>query len=140
MNYDFTVIGIGSSAGGLAPLTEIISGLPADINAAIVIVPHLSAQFESHLAHILSKSAHMEVIKVKQKTLLQPGKVYVMPEGKMMLLEDGFLTLRDRMASEKINKAIDIFFAALANDAQEKSMGIILSGAGHDGVEGAKGH
>jgi two-component system chemotaxis response regulator CheB len=118
MDYSFNIIGIGSSAGGLSPLREITSGLPADINAAIVIVPHLFTQFESRLDHIIANIARLPVTKVKESTILERGKIYVMPE--------------------KINKAIDIFFTSLAADAGNKSIGIILSGAGYDGIEGAK--
>jgi two-component system chemotaxis response regulator CheB len=138
MDYSFNVIGIGSSAGGLSPLREITSGLPADINAAIVIVPHLFTQFESRLDHIIANIARLPVTKVKESTILERGKIYVMPEAKMMTLENGHLHLRNRLPSEKINKAIDIFFTSLAADAGNRSIGIILSGAGYDGIEGAK--
>ncbi|WP_158829473.1 chemotaxis protein CheB [Mucilaginibacter lacusdianchii] len=138
MDYGFNVISIGSSAGGLSPLKEILSRLPVNLNAAVVLIPHLATHFESRLDHILSGITNLPVTKVTQDVQLERSKIYVMPEGKMMSVENGYLKLRDRLPSEKVNKAIDIFFKSLAIDAGNKSIGIILSGAGYDGIEGAK--
>ena len=55
-----------------------------------------------------------------------------------MTLQDGLLNLRDRRPDEIINRAIDIFFFSLALDAKEKSIGILLSGGGNDGLLGSK--
>nr|WP_213487889.1 chemotaxis protein CheB [Mucilaginibacter sp. Bleaf8] len=138
MEYNFTVVAIGSSAGGLSPLKEIISRIPKGTNAAIVIVSHLSTQYKSRLHDLLAKVSELEVVKAVDQTRLEPGKIFVMPEGKMMTVANGNLVLRDRLPSEKINKAIDIFFKSLATDVKDKCIGIILSGAGYDGLEGAK--
>lgn len=138
MEYSFNVVAIGSSAGGLSPLREIISPLPAGLPAAIVVVSHLSTQYESRLNDVLDRDTALQVIKVTDRVKLEPGKVFVMPEGKMMTVSDGYLLLRDSLPAEKVNKAIDIFFESLAADAKNKSIGIILSGAGYDGIEGAK--
>lgn len=138
MSYNFSVVGIGSSAGGLVPLKEIISQLPYHLNAAIVLVPHLSTTIPSRLDHILSGITIMPVIKVTASMRISPGKIYVMGEGLMMTIRDGYLRVRPRSPHEKINKAIDIFFTSLAPEVQDKSIAIILSGAGFDGIEGAK--
>jgi len=133
----FNVIGLGSSAGGLSPLKEILSRLPNKLNAAVVVVQHLPAMYESNLDRILSKYTAMPVIKVTKNAHIEPGIVYVIAEGKFMTVKNRCLTIRKRLESEKINKAIDIFFTAMANDFRERSIGVILSGAGFDGIEGA---
>lgn len=138
MSYPFTVVAIGSSAGGLAPLKEIISGLPRDIGAAIVVISHLSTQIPSNLHRILQKETDMPVLRVEDSAPLEPGNIYVMPEGRVMTVKDRKLSLRQRQSYEKINKAIDAFFLSMADDAREMGVGIILSGGGYDGIEGAK--
>lgn len=137
MVYDFSVIAIGSSAGGIAPLIEIVSQLPADIQAAVVLVPHLHAKHKSELDLVLSKYTAIPVVKVEHQLPLKPQTIYLLPEDKMMILKDGLLLLRDRRSDEIINNAIDIFFSSVALDAKDKAIGVILSGGGHDGLSGA---
>ena len=55
MTYDFFIVAIGSSAGGLPPLKEVFAALPVQANAAFVLVPHLIANYKSNLDIILSK-------------------------------------------------------------------------------------
>ncbi|AMR32460.1 hypothetical protein A0256_14010 [Mucilaginibacter sp. PAMC 26640] len=55
-----------------------------------------------------------------------------------MTLQNGVLLLRDRRPEEIINHAIDIFFTSLALDANERAIGMILSGGGNDGLSGSK--
>ncbi|QHS59657.1 chemotaxis protein CheB [Chitinophaga agri] len=138
MSYTYNVVGIGSSAGGLAPLKIIFNQLPPDINAAIIIIPHLLANMPSNLGKILHTVTGMPIMKVEENTHLKKGVVYVLGEGLVMTIKDKQLQVRPREASEKINKAIDHFFISLAEEAANKSVGVVLSGAGYDGIEGAK--
>jgi len=134
---DFYVVGIGISAGGQDPLLALISLLPPNLNASFVILPHLSRDHKSYLHNIIRKVARMPVIRVEQRELLRPGVIYVLPENKMMFMEQGFLVLRERKSEEKMNYAINVFFMSLAREAGEKAIGVILSGANDDGLLGA---
>jgi two-component system, chemotaxis family, protein-glutamate methylesterase/glutaminase len=138
MKYNFKVIGIGSSAGGLDPMKEIIEQLPADINAAIVVVSHLPAKSPSNLKRILERYTGMPVVKVTDRLSIEKGHVYVLGEGNVMMISNRELVVRPRGEDEKINKAIDHFFESMANDVGSNGIGVILSGAGFDGIEGAK--
>ncbi|MCD8739713.1 chemotaxis protein CheB [Mucilaginibacter roseus] len=138
MEYNFYVIGIGLSAGGIDPLKEIIGNLPADINAAVVVLSHIPNNSLSKLDRILQPSTQLTVITVDDSAELQAGHLYVMAEGKQLSLENGKLATSDRSAEQKINRTIDHLFISMASDAKNKSLGIILSGAGYDGIEGAK--
>ncbi len=53
----------------------------------------------------------------------------------MMTIKEGLLIIRQREQYEIANHAIDIFFSSLAMDAKEKAIGVILSGAGTDGIK-----
>jgi two-component system CheB/CheR fusion protein len=64
--------------------------------------------------------------------------IYVMPENKIMTIEDGRLRLSPRDLSIKVNKAIDIFLNSLAKDSQFLKVAVILSGLGVDGTKGVE--
>lgn len=138
MTYSFKVIAFGISAGGIPPLKSILGTLPDDLQVAIVIIPHLHPQYRSQLDHILSRDLLRPVLRVYTGMHIQPGNIYTLPEGQVLSLHNGVFTLSPRPEGEKINKAIDHFFISLAKEAKAQSIGVILSGAGYDGIEGAK--
>jgi two-component system chemotaxis response regulator CheB len=138
MKYDFWIVAIGSSAGGLNPLKEILSLLPVNANAGFVLVSHLWAGSTSNLNIILSKHSQLPIVKAYHGLKLNRNTIYVIPENQMMTVENGELTLRLRRTDEIINNSINIFFTSLAHDAGEKALGVILSGGGQDGLLGAR--
>jgi len=138
MKYDFWIVAIGSSAGGLDPLKQMVGRLSKNINAAFIVLTHLLPDGNSNLDNILAKHSRIPAIRAKHGMPIEPNKIYILPENKMMTLQDGLLNLRDRRPDEIINRAIDIFFFSLALDAKEKSIGILLSGGGNDGLLGSK--
>ena len=134
----FKCIGIGCSAGGLEPVCEFFQHLHGKTGAAFVVVPHLTADYPSRFSHILQRFAHMPVHRVVDTVKLEPENIYVLVEGKMMIVEDHYLRVRKRYSREIINKSIDIFFKSMAKAYQENAIGVILSGMGNDGIEGIK--
>jgi two-component system, chemotaxis family, protein-glutamate methylesterase/glutaminase len=133
----FHTVGIGLSAGGLDPLLDIITELPGDAHAAFVVISHIPINTISKLDTIVAKVSALKVIPVSTIEYLEPRHIYVLTIGKDLVLADGFVQTRERNPNEKINKTIDVFFKSLAENAKDKSLGIILSGAGFDGIEGA---
>jgi len=138
MEKPLLVIGIGASAGGLQALTQFFSHVDTSTGVAFVIVQHLYTHTRSKLDYFMSKTTKMKVCRVNKPVKVEANKVYVMPEGKMMTIKNGTLLLRERKEDEIINRAVDIFFKSLAEDCKERAIGIILSGTGSDGLEGAK--
>jgi two-component system CheB/CheR fusion protein len=138
MTYTFKVIAFGISAGGMPPLKKILSMLPDDLHAAIVIIPHLYPHYRSRLDQILTREIARPVLRISTGMYIQPGNIYALPEGQVLSIHNGRFQLSPRSEDEKINKAIDHFFISLAEDAGDQSIGIILSGAGYDGIQGAK--
>jgi two-component system, chemotaxis family, protein-glutamate methylesterase/glutaminase len=136
--YNFHVVAIGSSAGGLEPLRKLVSLIPPDINAAFVTVQHLHPSFRSRLDSILGRSSNLPVVRLEHNQAIKSGRVYVLAENKMVELSAGQFIVRNRRADEKINHAVDIFFHSLAEEAKEKAVGIILSGSNNDGSSGAR--
>ncbi|WP_199247165.1 chemotaxis protein CheB [[Phormidium] sp. ETS-05] len=130
----FFVVGIGSSAGGLQALQEFFSNLPENTNAAFVVIQHLSPNFKSLIAELLQRKTKMPVHEIKSDTIMQAKSVYVLPPGKNIVLEHEQLKLLEK--SEGINYPINLFFQALATEFGDRTVGILLSGTGHDGTEG----
>lgn len=130
----FFVVGIGSSAGGLQALQEFFSNLPENTNAAFVVIQHLSPNFKSLIAELLQRKTKMPVYEINSDTIMQAKSVYVLPPGKNIVVEHEQLKLVEK--SEGINYPINLFFQALAREFGEQTVGILLSGTGHDGTEG----
>jgi chemotaxis response regulator CheB len=134
--HSFPIVGIGASAGGLEGLELFLRNVPADSGIAFVIVQHLEPTHKSSMVEILQRATAMKVLQVKDRTIVQPGCVYVIPPNKEMSLLHGYLHLLDRKAPAGQHLPIDFFFRSLADDQQDRSIGVILSGMGSDGTLG----
>jgi len=132
-------IGIGSSAGGLTALQVLLSSISAPSHSIYIIAQHLSSERKTLLAEILAKYTDLDVIKAEEGTELLMGKVYVIPPN-MTLSQTSDLKL---IVKKSINQnapqpSIDDIFTVLAHFSGAKTIGILLSGSGHDGVKGLK--
>jgi two-component system CheB/CheR fusion protein len=134
---EFYIVGIGSSAGGLEALNELFAHMSEKPGMAFVVVPHLNRSYHSMLPFLLSKKTNLEIKHIENAEVVEPNVVYVLPENKKAIMKKGVLYLKERPESEKINKAVDTFLISLAEDQKQKAVGVILSGLGSDGTEGA---
>ena len=137
-NKNSFVVGIGTSAGGLQALKTFFDNLPNDFNHAIVIVQHLSPDYESLMAELLSKNTDLPIHEVEEGVLIKPGNVYLIPPKKSMTIINAVLHLEDKPKGFDLNLPIDIFFKSLAQDQKENAIGIVLSGTGSDGTRGIR--
>ncbi len=136
----FSVIGVGTSAGGLKALTAFFSALkPADIaRHAIIVVQHLEPDHGSILDELIQRHTKMKVREAVDGLPVQPGAAYIIPPNCDMALSDGILHLFEPSAPRGHRLPIDFFFRSLAQDLSSRAIGIVLSGAGSDGTEGLK--
>lgn len=134
---DKYIVALGSSAGGLAALTEFFDNTLPD-GVSYVITTHLYPHQKSWLAEIIQKHSLIEVLEVGDGMTVKPNTVYVMPENQTMTFNKGVLSLENRDLTIKVNMAIDLFFNSLAQDTDYKKIAIILSGMGQDGTSGVK--
>lgn len=139
-DVSFPIVGIGASAGGLASFEAFFSGMPSDRNPdmAFVLVQHLSPDHTSALADIIQHYTRMKVVEVTDGMRVAPNCTYIIPPGYDMAFLHGTLHLIEPTAPRGQRLTIDFFFRSLAQDLHERSIGIILSGTGSDGSEGAK--
>src|SRR3954463_12610770 len=87
------VIGLGASAGGVAPLQQFFGDMKPDTGLAFVVVMHLSPEFDSQLASVIQQKTTMPVIQVSASVKVQPNHFYVIPPNTQLPFEDSTLTL-----------------------------------------------
>lgn len=135
---DFPVIGIGCSAGGLDALEKFLSHVPTDCGMALVIVQHLAPAHPSALPELLQRATRMKVVEAGDGMAIAANCVYVIPPNKDLSLLHGKLHLLEPIEPRGLRLPIDFFLRTLAEDRQEKAIGVILSGMGSDGVYGLR--
>ena len=134
----FPIVGIGASAGGLEALEQFLGHVPKGSGMALVIVQHLDPTREGIMPELLQRATGMKVIQVKDRTPVRPDCVYVIPPNKDMSILHGVLHLLKPVATRGLRLPIDFFLRSLAQDQQEQSVGVILSGMGSDGTMGLR--
>ena len=135
---DFPVVGIGCSAGGLEALEKFLRNVPAECGMAFVIVQHLDPLHVSALPGLLQRFTSMRVVEVEDGMVVAPDAVFVIPPNKDMSLLHGRLRLLEPFAPRGLRLPIDFFLRSLAEEFQERAIGVILSGMGSDGVFGLR--
>lgn len=129
-------VAIGASAGGLEALQQFFANMPISSDAAFIIVQHLSPDFKSVMAELLSRETDMSIHIAEDGMLVKANNVYLIPPRKNMMIEKGKLVLVDHQPGKGLNFPIDIFFRSIAEDQHYRSIGVILSGTGSDGSRG----
>lgn len=130
------VVGIGASAGGLEALERFFEHVPVDPRVAWVVVQHLSPDHKSLMAEILGKRTKLPVSEVVDGEMLVGGRVYLGPARSSVGLDSQGtrVVLHDRTTG--LNLPIDALFRSLAEQLDEDSIGVVLSGTGSDGRAG----
>jgi two-component system CheB/CheR fusion protein len=133
---DFTIVGLGASAGGVEAFQKFVSAIPKNSGMAYVMVLHLHPDHESLLPEILSKSTELPVLEISDEVNIRPDHIYTIPENKILITVDGVLKLLPRDGDAPLVYSIDIFFRSLGEIHQNNAVGIVLSGTGRDGTLG----
>ena len=137
-SLSFPIVGIGASAGGLEALEQFFTNMPKDSGMAFVVIQHLDPDHVGILPELLQRTTVMKVTQVTDNLKVKPNHVYVIPPNRSLSVLNGCLHLFEPTEKRGLRLPIDIFFRSLADDQQEKSIGIILSGMGSDGSLGLK--
>ncbi len=136
----FPVIGVGASAGGLDAFKKFLKAIPENSGMAYVLVQHLDPTHESLLADLLQKVTAVPVLEISDEIKVEPDHIYIIPNNKMLIANDGVLQLSPRLVKtgNELNLPIDLFFISLAEVHQSHAIGVVLSGTGSDGTIGLK--
>lgn len=136
---DLTIVGIGSSAGGLEAIRELVATLPTDLQVTYIVVQHMSPHHKSLMTELVARQTSLVVRDVVDGSVPEPNVIYVTPPKTDVIYKDGKLRLVDpshEVGSPK--PSVDRFLLSLADEHGEKSMAIILSGTGTDGAYGVQ--
>ncbi len=134
----FPVVGLGASAGGLESMTTFFQSMPPNTGIAFVVIQHLSPHQESILHELIQRHTKIPVQPIADDTSMEPNRIYVLPAGSEVRLQDNHLRLSPVLENLGWPETINHFFQSLADDRGEQAVAIVLSGAGHDGTEGAR--
>ena len=129
---------VGSSAGGIEALSGLVSSLPEDFDAPIVVAQHLDPKRESHLQEILARRSPLPVKTVTEHEPLQAGVVFVVPANRHVNITDSEIDLSSEPSSGQPMPSINILMETAAGVFGENLIAIVLSGTGTDGTEGAR--
>lgn len=130
---------VGGSAGSLQVILTMVKDLGGDLNFPIVLILHRKAQAESILPKLLQQFSSIEVLEIEDKTEIKKNKIYIVPSDYHLLFEDKNTVSLD--GSEKMNysrPSIDVTFRSAAEVFGQNVVGVLLSGANADGVEGLR--
>jgi two-component system CheB/CheR fusion protein len=128
------VVGIGASAGGLEAIEELLRNI-TDINAALVVVQHLSPHYSSALTELLARNSKIGIVTATDGTVLEANRIYVIPPKADLSVFHGTLYLTTPVVVGP-HFPIDHFFRSLADDQGAYAIGVVLSGTGTDGTFG----
>jgi len=132
-----TIIGIGSSAGGLEAIRELVSTLPAKLPVSYVVVQHMSPHHKSLMTELVGRQTELRVEDVADGTTPEANVIYITPPKTDVIMKNGKLHLRDPSDLPSAPKpSVDRFLLSLALEHGDKSMAMILSGTGSDGAYG----
>jgi two-component system chemotaxis response regulator CheB len=131
------VVGVGASAGGVDALVRLVRPLPASFPGAICVVLHVASSGQSLLSPILARSTDLTVVVAEEGQLLECGHVYVAPNDRHLLIDDGRLRLDRGPKENGVRPAVDAMLRTLAAAYGSRAVAVILSGGLGDGAAGA---
>jgi two-component system chemotaxis response regulator CheB len=135
----FELVTIASSAGGLAALTSVLSGLPGAFPAAVVLVQHLDPRHKTLLADMLGRRTELRVKMAEEGDHLRGGCVYIAPPNYHLVVNaGGTLSLSQSELIHFLRPSADILFESVAARFAARAIAVVLSGTGSDGARGVQ--
>jgi len=133
----FDVVAMAASAGGIAALGRVLTDLPAEFPAAIVVVQHLDPRHRSLMADILRRRTELEVVQASEGDRVVPGTVYIAPPDRHLLVNpDGTLSLSQSELVHFVRPSADLLFESVAASYKDRAIAVVLTGTGSDGSMG----
>lgn len=133
------IFAIASSTGGPKALANLLTALPADFPAPIVVAQHISNGFIEGMAHWLSTLSLLPVKVAEEGELLAAATVYLSPsEQHLTFTQDYRVKLKPRAATDIYHPSCDEMLSSVAQVFGKEAIGIIMTGMGRDGTQGMK--
>ncbi|MBU0809856.1 MAG: chemotaxis response regulator protein-glutamate methylesterase [Gammaproteobacteria bacterium] len=135
----YKLVAIGTSTGGPVALQRVLTQLPANFPAPLVLIQHMPAAFTKAFAERLDKLCRISVKEAEDGDVLRPGLALLAPGGKQMMV-DARGMVKILPGDERLNykPCVDITFGSVAKSYADKVLAVVLTGMGADGREGAR--
>ena len=131
------VVAIGASTGGPAALAMVLSELPDDLDAAVVVVQHMAEGFVEGLAQWLDGISSLPVSVALTGDRLRPGHVVLAPSDGNLVVDSSLRLLVETPGVEQFHlPGIDRTFTSIAQSCRDRAIGVLLTGMGRDGAAG----
>ncbi|RKY38118.1 MAG: chemotaxis response regulator protein-glutamate methylesterase, partial [Candidatus Omnitrophota bacterium] len=135
------IVVVGASTGGPKAIIEIMSNLSSKVDATFLIIQHMPAGFTKSFAQRLSWYAPFK-IKEAEEEILRKRSGYVAPSGFHMIIEKRskfyYIRLDETKLVNYLRPSVDVAMKSVAENFEGEIIGVILTGMGKDGLEGAR--
>ncbi len=139
VSADFHVIAVACSTGGPKALKLLLSELPAEFEACVLVVQHMSPGFSQGLADWLNELCALPVRIALDKEKVAPSQVLLAPDSHHMLVDRNHrIQLRDTPPLNGNKPSATLLFRSVGERFRRKSVGVVLTGMGSDGADGTK--
>jgi len=136
---NFDVVALAASAGGLTALSEVLTSLPSDFSASVLVVQHLDPRHRSLMASILSRRTALKVKEAENSEHITFGTVYVAPPNRHLLVTPGgSISLSESELVHFVRPSADLLFESVAACYKERAICVVLTGTGSDGSMGVQ--
>jgi two-component system chemotaxis response regulator CheB len=137
---ELKLIVIGTSTGGPQALTRMLAALPGDLPVPVAVALHIPGEYTEALAHRLDQACELRVTEASEGLELRPGSIVLAKGGVHLSLERvGARTFAHLVASPEAQyvPSVDLLFQSAAAWGNA-TLGVVLTGMGNDGCEGAR--
>lgn len=135
MAAPYELIVVGASLGGTQALGELLRALPPTLPAVVAIVLH-RGEGRNDPVEVLSRLGGRDMIEPVDKESLLPGRIYLAPADYHLLVESGQFALSIDAPVLFARPSINVLFESAADTYGRRTIGVILTGANRDGVQG----
>jgi two-component system chemotaxis response regulator CheB len=132
------IVAIGASAGGLSALRRLVAELPADLDAAVLVVQHMASDHRSELPEILGRAGPLPAGFADDGGPATRGRVHVAPPNRHLLLQGDTLRLSHAAWENGMRPSVDTLFRSVAVCCGARSIGVVLTGYLDDGSAGLR--
>ncbi|HYH16535.1 MAG TPA: chemotaxis protein CheB [Flavisolibacter sp.] len=130
------IIVIGTSAGGVTALMDLVGTLPPDLDASIFVVQHIMPQSQSNLPHILNRNGPLLAKHASDGEIVEKSRIYVAPPDHHLILEQDKILVKRGPKENRFRPSIDALFRSAAYEYGPRVIGVVLSGLLDDGTSG----
>lgn len=138
MGQNAEIVVMGASLGGLQAIHEVLRTIPADFPVPIAFVQHRGVTHPHTLIRLLRTYTGLRVQEPHDKDPILPGIFYVAPADYHLIVERGEFALSTEKAVSYARPSIDVLFETAADAYGPGVIGVMMTGANHDGAAGAK--